>query len=195
MVADIPQSLLRCALGGGSLPHGLLFQAVKRNRAEQGITRPRAALIKAVLASQIQNPKEVEAMEQMDSSNRHPAYLCGRLLAELDEAQRQAIPGVKATIVDRYFGAASSAPASVFGTLLHGVQPHLSKLRKEKEGAFYAIESRIMDIVKDLPDFPKFLTLKEQALFSLGYYHQKVANRAAAIARKEAKSEKQKEEE
>ena len=33
--------------------------------------------------------------------------------------------------------------------------------------------------------FPPTLSLKEQALFSLGYYHQKAADRAAIIAHSE----------
>lgn len=37
-----------------------------------------------------------------------------------------------------------------------------------------------------LPAFPRVLTLEEQALFSLGYFHQRAADRAAAIARKQA---------
>jgi hypothetical protein len=41
----------RLALNGGELPNWLLYQAVKRNRAEQRVTRPRAALIKMSLLS------------------------------------------------------------------------------------------------------------------------------------------------
>jgi CRISPR-associated protein Csd1 len=40
--AEVPRTLLRVALGGGQLPNWLLYQAVKRNRAEQKVTRPRA---------------------------------------------------------------------------------------------------------------------------------------------------------
>src|SRR5581483_10908569 len=48
--ATVP-ALLRLALGGGVLPVGLLHQAVRRNYAEQEVTRPRAALIKMVLGA------------------------------------------------------------------------------------------------------------------------------------------------
>jgi CRISPR-associated protein Csd1 len=40
--AEVPRALLHVALAGGRLPEWLLFQAVKRNRAEQQVTRPRA---------------------------------------------------------------------------------------------------------------------------------------------------------
>ena len=200
MVADVPQSLLRCALHGGPLPDGLLFQAVKRNRAEQGITRPRAVLIKTILASQAATTEEADRMademKELDVANTRPAYLCGRLLAELEQAQRHAIPGINATLVDKYFGTASSAPASVFGNLLRDAQAHLSKLRKikGKENVSYAIEGRIMDIVERLPEFPKTLNMKDQAWFGLGYYHQKAEGRATARAHKEAKTQSQTEE-
>lgn len=59
-------------------------------------------------------------MVQLDPDNPNSAYRCGRLLAVLEAVQRLAIPGIKATVVDRFFGTASSAPASVFGRLVRG---------------------------------------------------------------------------
>ena len=116
-------------------------------------------------------------MTELELTNRDPAYLCGRLLAELEEIQRQAIGG-KSTIIDSYYGTASSAPATVFGTLLSGAQTHLSKLRKNRPGAYYALNERVEGILAHLPEFPKVLPLKQQALFSLGYYHQRAHDRA-----------------
>ena len=113
MPALVPQQLARAALHGAPLPEALIAQALKRNRAEGGITHPRAALIKAVLASQRHGTHEGGWMTELNAENHEPAYLCGRLLAELEEIQRRAIPGINATLVDRYFGTASSAPASV----------------------------------------------------------------------------------
>ena len=134
-------------------------------------------------------------MEQLDLSNRDPAYLCGRLLAVLEQIQKQAIPGISATIIDRYFGTASSAPATVFGHLMRGAQAHLAKLRKTKEGAFYGLQQRLEEILNFLGEFPGTLTLKEQALFSLGYYHQRAFDRAAAREAKERKQQNKESEE
>ncbi|GAB4345219.1 MAG: type I-C CRISPR-associated protein Cas8c/Csd1 [Candidatus Abyssubacteria bacterium] len=187
MVANVPQTLLRTALYGTPLPDWLLYQAVRRNRDEQNITWRRMALIKMVLLSQQDNIERKSAkMEQLDSANREPAYLCGRLLAELEAIQRAAIPKAKTTIIDRYFGTASSAPATVFGHLLSKSQAHLSKLRKEREGTYYGLQSKLEEIMKDLSTFPATLNLKEQAIFSLGYYHQRAEDRAAAASRKQA---------
>jgi len=118
-------------------------------------------------------------MEELDLTNREPAYLCGRLLAELEAVQRVAI-NPKATLVDRYYGTASSAPASVFGTLLRGAQPHLAVLRKSRPGTHAALQGRLEEILRDLPAWPRILTLPQQAVFALGYYHQRADDRRRA---------------
>ena len=177
-----PQVLLHMALNGGPLPLWLLFQAVKRNRAEQKITRPRAALIKMVLLSRSKSTKE-DTMVQIDLSNDKPAYLCGRLLAVLESIQRAALGDINATITDRFFGTASSAPASVFGRLVRGSQAHFTKLRKKNRSAYEALQRRLEEVQAGFKTtYPKTLTLEEQGLFGLGYYHQCAADRAAAAA-------------
>lgn len=173
MIAEIPRALIRCALSGGPLPSFILAQAVARNSAERSVTRNRAALIKTVLLSQMIDIKE-DYMEKLDTSNESPGYLCGRLLAELEAAQKAAI-NPKATLVDRFYGSASSAPASVFGTLMGGLQAHMSKLRRDKPGIYVSIDKNLQEITSKIGEFPKVLVLKEQAMFALGYYHQKAA--------------------
>jgi CRISPR-associated protein Csd1 len=175
-----PRSLLRSALTGAPLPPWLLYQAVRRNRAEQGITRPRAALIKLVLSH---SPTDKEdSMVQLDEDNASPAYRCGRLLSVLEQIQHAAIPSAGQTIVDRFFGTASSAPASVFGRLIRGAQPHLGKLDRDRRGAYVALQRRMEDILAGLPSsgFPRTLTLIDQGVFALGYYHQRAFDRAQA---------------
>jgi CRISPR-associated protein Csd1 len=190
LAPNAPRALLHMALSGGPLPRWLLFQAVKRNRAEQTITRSRAALIKMVLLSQQIKEKEEKNMPelvQLNLDNRDPGYLCGRLLAVLEAVQRAALPGINATITDRFFGTASSAPASVFGRLIRGAQPHLSKLRRNRRGTYVALDTRLQDVLANLKEFPKILSLEGQGLFGLGYYHQRAADRAAAMAHKQAR--------
>jgi CRISPR-associated protein Csd1 len=172
--ANVSRELLRTALTGAPLPSDLLYQAARRCRAEQSVTRPRAALIKMVLLSQRRDfdPKE-DNMVELDQANHDPAYLCGRLLAVLEQAQRAALPGINATIVDRFYGTASSAPASVFGRLMRGVQPHLGRLERDRRGAFVAIQRRLEEVQSHLQGFPKTLTLEQQGLFALGYYHER----------------------
>lgn len=113
-------------------------------------------------------------MVDLDPAQTDPAYLCGRLLAILDRIQQLAI-SPNATIVDRFFGTASSAPATVYGRLVRGAQPHLAKLRKEKRGVYVNLERRLEEVMSGLPTFPRTLSLEEQGLFVLGYYHERAA--------------------
>jgi CRISPR-associated protein Csd1 len=153
---------------------------------EQGVTRPRAALIKMVLLSRMERADTGgEGMSELDTGNSDSAYLCGRLFAELEAAQHAALGDVGATIVDRYYGTASSAPATVFGRLVRGVQPHLAKLRRDRRGAYHAIDQRLQEILEGLEGFPTTLTLEQQGRFALGYYHQRAADRLAARTRRE----------
>lgn len=182
-----PRSLLRSALAGTPLPLDLAYQAVRRCRAERSVTRPRAALIKLVLLSQeSQQPKE-DYMVALEPGHPSAAYHCGRLLAVLQSVQQAALPGVNATIVDRYYGAASSTPATVFGALMRGARPHLTKLKRDRPGAHVNLQRDIEDVCDQIADWPATLPLKDQALFSLGYYHQRKHDRAEANARRAAR--------
>jgi CRISPR-associated protein Csd1 len=206
LVPSVPQSLLHMALKGGSLPKWLLFQTVRRNRAEAGQwndpkrypygssrLRQRIALIKLVLLSQQETLFKEETMVQLDPNNGDPAYLCGRLLAVLESVQQAAIPGVNTTITDRFFGTASSAPASVFGHLIRSAMVHLGKLRKEKPRTYEAFRRRLAEVQEPLRTFPKTLTLEQQGLFGLGYFHQQAADRATAIAYRQSRENEKKE--
>ncbi|GAB2723413.1 hypothetical protein GCM10027172_17190 [Halomonas garicola] len=114
----------------------------------------------------------------LDRYSTHPGYLLGRLFAELENAQRGALGGqVNAPIRDRYYGAASATPASIFPMLLRNVQNHLSNMRKkEKGGLAHTIESEMADIIDGLGEkFPKSLHIEDQGRFAIGYYHQSQA--------------------
>lgn len=179
---SVPRALIRTALIGTPLPSSLLSQVVKRVRAEQAVSHERATLIKMVLASQDAQGRE-STLVGLDEGNKDPAYLCGRLLAVLDSIQRAALGTRNATIIDRFFGTASSAPVSVFGRLVRGAQPHLAKLRRDRPGTYHALENRMQEIISQLNGFPRTLTLHEQGLFILGYYHQRAADTKARIER------------
>jgi CRISPR-associated protein Csd1 len=170
-------ALLRAALTETPAPFDLLARAVRRNRAEGGVTHPRAALIKLVLARHGLSREEVRQMTQLAVDHPSPAYHCGRLLAVLDAVQRAALGSVNATIVDRYFGTASSAPGTVFPYLIRGCAPHLAKLRKSRPGVYQALQQRLEEVILHVPEFAPVLTLPDQGLFALGYYHQRADDR------------------
>ncbi len=192
MEPAVPLALVHAALHAEPVPRSLLSKAVTRCRAEQRVTRNRAMLIKACLATDpifISNEKEQYLrMSQLDDTQANPAYLCGRLLAELDYVQYAALGKLNTTLVDRYFGAASTSPATVFGMLLANAnKAHLPKLRKSKPGVHQALQKRLEEIVAPslkqplgLDHFPPTLSLQDQGLFALGFYHQRAADRKAA---------------
>ena len=193
----VEDALVQAALGGNKLPQSLLSAVVSRCRAdtERRVTYPRAALLKYIL-TQDEALEVAELMSEETTGalpgtlNEGPngaAYHCGRLFAELEDIQRQALGGVNAPIGDKYFGSASASPASVFGILLAGAQNHLSDLRKNREGAWHGAQKRLEDILAQIVDFPKTLPLREQALFSLGYYHHRAAKRKDIAERVDAK--------
>lgn len=126
-------------------------------------------------------------MSDLELASTDPAYLCGRLLAVLDVIQSRAINSPNTSIIDKYFGAASSAPATVFGTLMRKTQAHMGTLRRDKPGLHYRLEEAVETIAEPLKNFPKTLTLEQQGLFALGFYHQRAADRRAGRMAKEAR--------
>lgn len=196
---QVEDALLACAIEGTPMPTQILHQAVQRIRkdSKNRMTRPRAALMRLVFESQRSHgltTEDDEVTDNLNTENSSPAYLCGRLLAVLENIQKAAVPGIKATLVDRYFGAASSAPATVFGALLRSAQNHMAKLRKskDKKGAYYNLDSRLQEICSQLPpaELPNTLSLREQALFSLGYYQQRADDGRQAKENAEKKDDK-----
>lgn len=105
-----------------------------------------------------------------------PAYLLGRLFAVLEIAQKDAVD-VKATIKDRYFTSACASPASIFPILLRLSQHHLSKIKGDNPGRARFLDAHIQNILNRLDveqnPIPARLTLDEQGVFILGYYHQR----------------------
>ncbi len=188
LAAPTPRAVLRAALTGAPLPSSLLHAAVRRcqvgertlNGRWEHVTYQRAALIKLALTFTNDFDPQEGTLVALDQTRPDVAYRCGRLLAVLEQAQQQAIRGVNQTIVDRFYGTASSSPRSVFSRLLQGVQPHIAKLRRDRPAVAAALNRRIDEIALGIPTFPAVLTLEQQGLFALGYYHQRAADRAGA---------------
>lgn len=159
-------ALLRSVLTGGKYPISLLSAIVRRIRAEQDIRHIKAAAIKAVLNHN--HDKEISVM--LDVERSEDSYHLGRLFACLERAQEDALPGLNATIKDRYFGAASATPATVFPRLVRLSQHHLAKLDGGKK---VVAERRIQEVIGRVNAFPRHLGLVDQGLFAIGYYHQR----------------------
>lgn len=180
VLPQLAGEMMRAIITGQRYPQPLLTNVVMRFRSDGHINGLRVALCKAVLAREARlamhaNSNKQEVSVSLDKSSTHPGYLMGRLFAQLESAQRGALgKELNATIKDRYYGAASATPASVFPMLLRNVQNHLSSMRKkDKGGLAYIIEKEISEIIDGLGDtFPRSLGIEEQGRFAIGYYHQ-----------------------
>lgn len=180
---NIPPNLggevIRAILTGGLYPSTWLAAAIRRCRAEQEVNYLRAAIIKACLNRAIRRANlntatpEKEYLIMLDTENQSTAYRFGRLFATLEKIQEEASPGLNATIRDRYYGAASSSPLTVFTTLLRLHHHHLANLGKRNPGRRVNMERLIGEIVAGIVDFPAHLALSEQGRFAIGYYHQR----------------------
>ena len=181
--------LMRSILTGQRYPRSLLAAVVNRMRADKDINGLRVAICKACIARDHRlgfEEEDVPVNLKVDEIN--PAYRLGRLFAVYENIQRAALPGLNATIKDRYFGAASTTPASVFPLLIRTSTHHLSSLRKgDKGGLAHWFEREIDSILMDVDtSFPRSLRLEDQGRFALGYYHQRATARRAAAAADDA---------
>ncbi len=177
-------SLMRSVLEGTSYPQSLYATLISRIRVdsndpdsprlERKVNYPRAAYIKAHLRRKARilgdfRLKEV-LTEVLNTENKNPGYLLGRLFALLEKAQQDANPTIKATIRDRYYASASATPVAAFPVLLRLAQHHLAK---SEYGGY--VDKLIEEVMADIQSFPAHLDLDQQGLFALGYYQQKSA--------------------
>jgi len=179
--------VLRAVLTGSAYPQSLLAGVIGRIRAGDDVNGLKAAICKAVLNRAARHADKTEMVPMsLDTTVVDPAYRLGRLFAVLENVQRAALGRVNASIRDRYFGAASATPASVFPLLLRGSNHHLSVLRKDSSTGGLAVwfETEIGEILKPLdPALPRHLNLEQQGRFAVGYYHQRATRKSDAETR------------
>jgi CRISPR-associated protein Csd1 len=159
-------SLMRAILENTPYPEGIYSAVLRRIRADRTINYFRAAIIKGVLT---RNHKQTIST-MLDTENKEPAYLLGRLFAALEKTQGDALGDLNAGLKDKYYSSASTTPASVFPRILRTYAHHLAKLNG---GQKVTRERLIQDIIGELNEFPSHLNLKDQGKFAIGYYHQR----------------------
>jgi len=177
-VENVPPSLsgqiVQAVLSGSLYPAAMLQQTIRRTRATQNVTRVQAGILKAYLNRyyRIHLTQEKEITVALDTNNNNTGYRLGRLFAVLEKIQEEANPGLNATIRDRFYGAASSSPVTVFPQLLKLKNHHLAKLKNA--GRKVNFEKLLMDIFDGIkPEIPSHLVMEDQARFAIGYYHQR----------------------
>lgn len=183
-IPNMSGAVYRSIISGGRYPASLYQAVINRIRVEQDdgdngiykITRGRAAIIKAYLLRNGTCDKE-ELTVALNEKSRNMAYTLGREFAVLEAIQEDANPGINSTIKDKYFNAACATPASIFPILFKLKNSHIKKMNsKGKEIYYEKILLELQDKVF-VPDgqglaYPKRLSLEEQGMFILGYYHQ-----------------------
>jgi CRISPR-associated protein Csd1 len=175
--ALIESAVVRAIITGMPYPAVLFNSIMIRIRAERDINYYKAAIIKAYLIRKHKNSnkfKEVLTVSLNEQSNNR-AYVLGRLFSVLEKAQQDASDGkLNSTIKDRYFTSACATPASVFPILLRLSQHHISKAEFGKANDIRI--AKILDVLDiEKNPIPAHLSLEEQGVFVLGYYHQKNA--------------------
>jgi len=180
-------AVMRAILDNQPYPQALYTSVLNRIRIDSDdethrirkLNYVRAAVIKACLIRKYRNRNESQIMEvlcmSLNEQSTNRAYLLGRLFSVLEKVQKDAIGDANASITDRYFSSACATPAAVFPVLLRLSRHHISKA-KYGENADRRI-GEIMGLLEiDGNPFPARLSLDEQGLFVLGFYHQRAAN-------------------
>lgn len=182
------EQLLRIAFADVPIPSNFLPLAVARAKAEaarlgsdDGLTaaiarrrmHARVGLIKLILNRTTH--QEAPLTTQLDPDRKDKPYLSGRLFAVRAALQRRAVPGVNATITDRYFERAVSNPASMEKTLATLANQHLAALRRKESGrgAAIVIERLITELESDMQDAPGRQSPEDEAAWICGYFQQR----------------------
>lgn len=174
--------VLRSILTGTPYPATLLNGAELRIRAEQTITRGRAAIIRAYYRRHPhpQVPKEVLDMPELNVACNNIPYTLGRMFSLYEQIQLAAAKAnssnINATIKDRYFNAASSNPSQVFNLLGKLSVSHLRVLRRSNPKLAGSLQGQLEELsIRVGTSYPPHLDPASQGSFQLGYYYQNQA--------------------
>lgn len=163
-------AVLRAILTGADYPFSLFQNVMLRIKAENDrkITYERTAVIKAYLTRNRKKANLVALNDEISDA----AYVLGRIFAVLENIQESANPGLNATIKDKYFNAACATPARIFPILQKLSVHHLRKLGVGSKIFFDKQLTHLMEKLSAEAKLPALLSLEEQGMFILGYYHQ-----------------------
>ncbi len=164
-------ALMRSVLENGRYPAALYTHLMLRIHAEHSLNRNRAAIVKAYLLQNYPDKKEAVNTMKLNEETDEIPYVLGRLFAVLEDIQKNAIG--KETLRDRYFNAASSTPAVIFPQMMKLANSHLRVLGREKKGLQVKKERELLELFNKVHShFPARLSLEDQGVFMIGYYHQ-----------------------
>ena len=185
---NIGGAAFRAILSGDRYPETLYQAVLQRITAEQDdpdariykITRGRAAIIKAYLIRNTRLSEKEEITVGLNENSKSIPYNLGRMFAVLEHIQEESADNkINSTIKDRFFNSACATPASIFPVLLKLKNSHMKKVERKNVGIKINFEKMLTDIQSRFPvtddqmiAYPRRLSLEEQGMFILGYYHQ-----------------------
>ncbi len=191
---DLITKMWLAAYRGQAIPRAAAAMVLKRTMSEivsnsEKYFAVKMGLLKAYLLryGKLHGGDYVNIKSELNTDIVNPVYHAGRLLAVLADLQQRALGNINAGVVQRYYSAASTTPRLVIGRLLKTSQHHLGKL---ESGLAHWYDNRIADVVKKINDkLPITLSLEEQSLFALGYYHQKAYSNREKMENRSKKEE------
>lgn len=184
---DIPPQLagefFRAVLNKSPYPASVLAKLIDRMRSDGDINGHRVAMVKAILNRNFSHQFERNTLMALDKDHPNVAYQLGCQFALFERAQYAALGNLNASVKDKFFGAASASPRTAFASLYRNFNHHVADLRKGKKAVKWKgnpqkmamwLEKRTGEISNKLTGtYPAHLSLVDQGLFVLGYYHQR----------------------
>jgi CRISPR-associated protein Csd1 len=172
--------LARAVLMGLDYPQLLLPVVLDRFRSDGRLTTARLGLVKGCINRhrRTTGSLEPEIAMGLDEHSNEPGYLLGRLFAQLENMQqlsRGTTGRDQPTIRDRFMGAASVTPLSVFPYLLSLENAHERKAKRDRPGIAHAAARDLGRLLERIGDFEPQLSPHQQGLFFIGYHHQRQA--------------------
>ena len=181
---ELVGEVMRAVLMDTPYPASLFAQVQVRIRAEKDVNRGKAAMIRAYMLKNVVRAQEAHHLKEvltvpLNDETTYMPYVLGRLFAVLEKLQIESIESngkkLNATIRDHFFNSACSTPAMIYPTLIKSAQDHLTKssLPKDRQKYFEIEITKLYSKVKE--SYPKHMSLEDQGIFQIGYYHQKQA--------------------
>jgi len=200
---EVRRHLLQTAIKNLPLPPALYSHVLTRIRTDGHIDDPRAALIRLALVRRARLPiasgrTPAVPGPGLDPDNLDPAYLAGRLFAQLETIQyyaarvgRKKEDRLNATFADRYLAGAIANPSAAIIQGQKLAQPWLKKINRGRPDVALVLGRQLSDLFAMFyasAGLPGRATLDEQGRFVLGYHHHRSDSMRRGRAANAAKS-------
>lgn len=185
------EDLRRAAIRDTPLPASLAAWVIARVAADHHLDTARAALLRLAL---LRTYSKGNLMPGLDPDCTDPCYVAGRLFAEYAQIQYSASTAddgkaPNASFADKQFAGAISAPATAIAAGEKQAAAWLSKLHRKGWDAPYVRElDALVELLDPNQPLPARASIDQQAMFILGYHHQRAHHNHAREAAKQARA-------